>query len=292
MKKTSLIRKATETDVASIKSLLQQCFLQAEDIPRENQIFWIVKKDMKITGVVGIENFGLSGLLRSFAVHPDFRGQAIGAGLLHHAMEEAVNLGIESLYLCTDTAARYFEKHNWIYIRRESVSEKVLQSDEFRSAWSDGTSCMFFPLKEGIVKKAVEAFLSGFNCAQSVFSSFAATMGLEEKESLKITSGFGAGICYKGEICGAVTGAYMALGLKYGRWKSEDTEAKEKTYSLMREFDREFTARNNSIYCKHLLEDDISTPEGWKKIHEAHRFQTHCPRFVKDAAEIAEKLMK
>jgi C_GCAxxG_C_C family probable redox protein len=125
-----------------------------------------------------------------------------------------------------------------------------------------------------------------------VFSSFAPALGIGVTESLKITSGFGAGICYKGEICGAVSGAYMALGLKYGRWQSEDAEAKEKTYALMREFDGQFIARNGSLYCNKLLEGDMSTPEGRKQINDAHRFKTHCPRFVKDAAEIAKKLIE
>jgi len=292
MEKTYPIRKATEADMPSILSLLKQCSLPTEDIPRENQIFWVMKNEREITGVIGLENYNPFSLLRSFAVHPAFRGKNLGAGLLYHAVEQADKLGMESLYLCTNTAARYFEKHQWIYIRKESVSSAVLQSEEFRSDWPDSTSCMFLPLKNGPVKKAVETYLSGFNCSQAVFSSFAPAMGLGEKEALKITSGFGAGICYKGEICGAVSGAYMALGLKYGRWKSEDADSKEKTYALMREFDKQFMARNGSLYCNRLLEGDMSTQEGRKAINDAHRFKTHCPRFVKDAAEIAGNLIE
>jgi C_GCAxxG_C_C family probable redox protein len=292
MEKTYPIRKALEADLPSILLLLQQSSLPTEDIPRENQFFWVVEKDREIAGVIGIENYGRSGLLRSFVVHPSCRRQSIGASLLQHAIKEADKLGVESLFLCTNTAAGYFEKHHWIYIRRESVSEEIRQSEEFNCEWPDSTLCMYLPLREGAVKNAVETYLAGFNCAQAVFSSFAPAMGLSAKESLKIASGFGAGICYKGEICGAVSGAYMALGLKYGRWQSEDAEAREKTYALMREFDRQFIARNGSLYCNRLLEGDMSTPEGRKKIHESHRFKTHCPRFVKDAAEIAERLME
>lgn len=291
MEKTYPIRKAREEELPSVVSLLQQCSLPTEDIPHENQTFWVVQRDRDIAGVVGIETYGLSGLLRSFAVHPALRGQNMGASLLHHAVEEADKLGMESLYLCTNTAARYFEKHHWIYIRKDSVSAEVLRSEEFNCDWPDSTFCMFLPLREGVVKKAVETYLSGFNCAQAVFSSFAPAMGLSAKEALKITSGFGAGIGYKGEICGAVSGAYMALGLKYGRWQSEDTEAREKTYALMKEFDKEFLTRNGSLYCNRLLEGDMSTPEGRQAIKDAHRFKTHCPRFVKDAAEITAKLM-
>jgi C_GCAxxG_C_C family probable redox protein len=292
MEKTCPIQKASKADMPSVLSLLKQCSLPTEDIPHDNQVFWVAKKDQEIAGVIGLEKYEPSGLLRSFAVHPSHRGKTIGARLLYYAIGQADKLEIESLYLCTDTAARYFEKYNWIYVRRESVSEKVQQSEEFRSAWSASTCCMFLPIRENVVKKAVETYLSGFNCAQAVFSSFAPVLGLGVKESLKITSGFGAGICYKGEICGAVSGAYMALGLKYGRWKSEDATAREKTYALMREFDLQFMTRNGSLYCNKLLDGDMSTPEGRKKINDAHRFKTHCPRFVKDAAEIAGKLME
>jgi C_GCAxxG_C_C family probable redox protein len=292
MKKPYSISKAHEKDMPEIISLLQQCSLPAEDLYDDKQIFWTAKSEDRIVGTASIENYHPDGLFRSFAVHPSYRKQGIGAALLDHVMKESEKRGIESLYLCTDTAALYFEKHKWLYVTRDAVDEKVRQSQEFRSPWSAGTACMYFPVKEGHVKTAVQYYQSGFNCAQSVFSSFAPVMGVGTKEALKITSGFGAGICYKGEVCGAVSGAYMAIGLKYGRWKSEDAAAKENTYALMKEFDRRFIARNGSLYCNQLLEGDMSTPEGRMKINDERKFKTHCPRFVKDAAEIAGKLME
>jgi len=292
MEKTCQIKKSTEADIPAIISLLKECSLPFEDIPRDNQIFWIAIENEQVKGTIAIEDYQPYGLLRSFAVHPSFRKQSIGAALLRHATGQSDNMGLESLYLCTDTAALYFEKYKWIYINRDTVHAKVQQSEEFRSSWSAATACMFYPVRCGYVKTAVENFQSGFNCAQSIFSSFAPAMGVGFKEALKITSGFGAGICYKGEVCGAVSGAYMALGLKYGRWKAEDAAAKEKTYDLMREFDRQFIALHGSLYCNRLLEGDMSTQEGLKKINEERKFKTHCPRFVKDATVIAEKLME
>jgi C_GCAxxG_C_C family probable redox protein len=291
MEETYQIKKAADADIPDVINLLKQCSLPVEDIPRNNQIFWIATKNQQVQGTIGIEEYQPYGLLRSFAVNPSYRKQGIGADLLYHAIKQADKMGVESLYLCTDTAALYFEAHNWVYISRESVHAMIQQSEEFRSTWSASTACMFIPVRDGFVRTAIENFQSGFNCAQSVLSAFAPALGLGTKEALKITSGFGAGICYKGEVCGAVSGAYMALGLKYGRWKTEDAEAKELTYSLMREFDRQFIARNGSLYCNQLLEGDMSTQEGLKKINEKRKFKTHCPRFVKDGAEITEKLM-
>ena len=116
-------------------------------------------------------------------------------------------------------------------------------------------------------------------------------MGLEEVNALKIASGFGAGIAYMGDICGAVTGAFMAIGLKYGRSEVEDSAAKEKTYKMINEFVRIFKEKNGSIKCNELLDTDVSTEEGLKKAHAENKFTTVCPKMVRDSAGILEQLI-
>ena len=64
------------------------------------------------------------------------------------------------------------------------------------------------------------------------------------------------------QTCGAVTGAFMVLGLKYGNDDIHYKEAKERVYKLVREFSHRFESRNNSIICRELLGCDISNPEG------------------------------
>jgi C_GCAxxG_C_C family probable redox protein len=141
------------------------------------------------------------------------------------------------------------------------------------------------------VNEAEACFSSGFNCCQSVLSAYGKELGLGEKEALKIASGFGAGIAYMGDICGAVTGAFMLIGLKYGRFEAEDAAAKDKTYKLIREFVRLFKEKNGSIKCNELLDTDVNTEEGLKKAYEADKFSTVCPKMVRDAAEIAGRLL-
>jgi C_GCAxxG_C_C family probable redox protein len=85
-----------------------------------------------------------------------------------------------------------------------------------------------------------KCFAEGFNCAQSVFSPFCEDLGLDKKTALKISSGFGGGMAHMNETCGAVTGAFMALGLKYGRFIANDIDAKAKTNGLVHEFAKEF----------------------------------------------------
>src|SRR4030066_652072 len=88
-------------------------------------------------------------------------------------------------------------------------------------------------VKKTAGEKAEENFKIGFNCAESVLKSLADEMGIECSCIPKIATGFGAGLGRHGEICGAITGAVMALGLKYGRADTKDPEGKEKDYSIV-----------------------------------------------------------
>ena len=142
------------------------------------------------------------------------------------------------------------------------------------------------------VKQSVSCFKEGFNCSQSVFSTFAVEMGMDRDTALKVSQAFGGGMGGKmGETCGAVTGAFMVIGLKYGRVRVDDDEAKRKTYALVQEFTRRFKARNGTIVCRELLGCDIGTPDGERIAKEAKLFSTLCPGFVRDAAEIVEEIL-
>jgi len=140
------------------------------------------------------------------------------------------------------------------------------------------------------VEEAAAYFEQGFSCSQAVFATYAGSLGLKPEIALPIADAFGAGMGGMAETCGAVTGAFMVIGLKYGRVHPEDAEAKEKTRRLIKEFVRRFKNRHGSITCKTLLDVDISTDEGMKAAREKGLFDTHCPKFVRDAAEILEKL--
>jgi C_GCAxxG_C_C family probable redox protein len=95
-----------------------------------------------------------------------------------------------------------------------------------------------------------------------------------------------------GETCGVVTGSMIALGLKHGKTKASDDDAKEKTYRLVLELVDKFKARNGSIVCRELLDCDMSTPEGLQDFKDRNLLETHCVRFVKDAAEILDEILK
>lgn len=139
-------------------------------------------------------------------------------------------------------------------------------------------------------QSAVETFHNNFNCSQSVFSVFAEELGLDRETALKIACCFGGGMrC--GEVCGAVTGALMAIGLKHGHYKPEDSAAKADAYQKACLFTEQFKQKNKSIICKELLGCDLSLPEGQKAAAEQGLFATICPKMVEDAVEIAQNII-
>lgn len=139
---------------------------------------------------------------------------------------------------------------------------------------------------------AVSCFNSGFSCSQAVLSTYSEELGMDKETAFKVACAFGAGMGRMAETCGAVTGAFMVLGLKYGKFKADDEAAKEKTYAFVNEFSRRFKARNGTIVCKELLGADMSTPEGMKYAKEHKLAAKLCPKYVRDAAEIVEEILK
>ncbi len=136
---------------------------------------------------------------------------------------------------------------------------------------------------------AASYFNKTFNCSQSVFVAFAAQNGMPEELALKLASPFGSGFARQGEVCGAVTGALLALGLRYG---TETPAGKGDIYRISQEFLRQFKARHGTLLCRGLIACDIATPEGYEQAAEKGVFRTICPDLVRDAVEFTQKLME
>jgi C_GCAxxG_C_C family probable redox protein len=138
------------------------------------------------------------------------------------------------------------------------------------------------------VQDAVACFKDGFNCSQAILSTYCDAFGLDEKTAMQISCGLGAGMGRLQETCGAVTGAYLLIGLKYGKFIKEDDPAKEKTYALVREFAKQFEERNKTTNCRELLGIDLMNGDRQTAIE---RVKTLCPKMVQDAAEIIEQML-
>ena len=141
------------------------------------------------------------------------------------------------------------------------------------------------------VEKALDIFNKGFNCAQSVLYAFSEDFGLNGNMALRIGGAFGSGIARMGNICGAVNGAFMVIGLKHAKLSPDDNKEKERAYKLARIFFEKFISRHSSIICKELLGYDMSKPEEFKIINERNLTSLLCPEFVQSAVEILEEIL-
>ncbi|KJS23640.1 MAG: C_GCAxxG_C_C family protein [Clostridiaceae bacterium BRH_c20a] len=141
-------------------------------------------------------------------------------------------------------------------------------------------------------EEAVALFNQGFSCSQAVLSVFASEFNLDKTAALRVAGGFGGGMGNLGETCGAVTGAFMVIGLKHGRTNIDDRIAKGKTYGFVRDFAQIYSAKRGSIKCKELLGCDLNTPEGMSYARENNLFKTLCPGLVEMAVEVLEEILQ
>ena len=140
-------------------------------------------------------------------------------------------------------------------------------------------------LKEQIA----ELFQSGLNCSQIVLSYFCEKYQMSKEEGIRIGCGFGGGV-RAGELCGAVSGAIMVIGLKYGNGQAEDFVSKNECYQRTQEFTKMFRQQKGSIVCRDLLGCDISTKEGMENAQKERLFQTLCVEAVVSAIKILDEL--
>jgi C_GCAxxG_C_C family probable redox protein len=141
------------------------------------------------------------------------------------------------------------------------------------------------------VEQAVAYFAAGYLCSQSLLLAYAPSLAVEPGMAARIAAPFGAGMGRMGRTCGAVTGALMVIGVRYGHRAAGDEERKEHTFELVREFLSQFEARNGSVVCRDLLGYDVSTAEGLESARAAGLFEIRCPKLVRDAAEIVGQIL-
>ncbi len=139
---------------------------------------------------------------------------------------------------------------------------------------------------------AVRRFQEGRNCAQAVLSSFCPGLRLGGGAALRVACGFGGGMGRRGEVCGAVSGAIMALGLRYGGGKRGGRAAVERTYRKVRELARGFERERGALRCRPLLGGcDLSTVRGHGRFRKRGLREKVCVPCVRTAARLLEELL-
>ena len=139
-------------------------------------------------------------------------------------------------------------------------------------------------------KTVADRFKNGIACSQIVFSELSDDVGINKDDARKIASLFGGGI-WSGEVCGAFTGALMALGLKYGHCKEGDVDAQNIGMSKLMEFKSKFEKEYGSVVCRKIMGYDLSVPEEMKMIEEKGLFENFCPKLVCRTIQIAEDML-
>lgn len=141
---------------------------------------------------------------------------------------------------------------------------------------------------------AAQYFLRGYGCAQAVLASFAPDYGLEETLALRIATGFGSGMGRLCQVCGALTGGFMVIGLKHGKVLADGNRYgpnTETTYRLVAELAEKFKQRNGSIICRELIGYDLSDPQQRAHVVELGLFKTLCGKCIQDAVELLEETL-
>lgn len=141
-------------------------------------------------------------------------------------------------------------------------------------------------------EKAVNYFSQKLHCSQSVLATFADECGITEEQAIKLGSCFGTGM-RKGEVCGAVTGSLMVLGLMYGQNKVGDAEGRQRTNKVDDLMMNRFKKKCGSYLCNDLLGCDVRTMEGVVQYCLDNKlFTDFCQKMVAVAVEVVEIIMK
>jgi C_GCAxxG_C_C family probable redox protein len=138
-------------------------------------------------------------------------------------------------------------------------------------------------------KRSRELFQSGYYCAESVLLAVAESKGIQSELIPKIATGFCSGISRTCGICGAVSGAIMAINLLQGR--SSPTESVTEAYDTVRKLLSMFETRFGSTNCRDLVGCDLGTEEGQRKFKEGNLIE-HCTNYTEEATRMAMTLIQ
>lgn len=145
-------------------------------------------------------------------------------------------------------------------------------------------------VKDDRIKNAATAFDSGYNCAQAVIMAFPELLAEKQDLIIKQSLGFGGGMGRLQEVCGAVTGGIMVIGLHLGS-DIPDKENKEFVYNRVRELGDRFRTLWGTIKCSDLLGVNLRTEEGQELHISLHQKERICHKCVANAVEIVDDIL-
>lgn len=143
------------------------------------------------------------------------------------------------------------------------------------------------------IQKAKDLFESGCNCSQAVICAYSDLFGMDEITAMRVSEGFGGGMGRMRLTCGAVSGMFMLVGLKYGKGVPKDLETRTKVYDTVQKMAKEFEEMNGTIVCGDLL--GINKPNDTSAVPTERNSEFYkkrpCVGCVEDCAKIVEKYL-
>lgn len=249
-----------------------------------------------IVGAVNIRHYLNESLLLNGGhigdgVRPSERRKGIGTAMVGLALEECLKLGIDKVLMVCDKENIGSAKtiiNNGGVLQNEIVEDGV----EEQRYWITLKENAHYPTIhiKSRVEKAVENFMTGYNCAQSVFITYADLFGIDREMALKLSCPMGGGMGRMREVCGTVSSMSLLGGLMIGNTDPENQDAKTASYELTRLMADEFKEVNGTIICREILgileREESAAPSERTAEYYASR---PCARIVRSAAEILEK---
>lgn len=141
------------------------------------------------------------------------------------------------------------------------------------------------------IERAANLFTQGYNCSQSVAIAFSDLTGLDVESSAKLASSFGAGMGCLREVCGAVSGMFLVLGILYGYSDPEDVLGKREHYAAVQQLAEKFRAEAGSIICREILKNQAANPTPSLRTEEYYA-KRPCARMVMLAASILDSYIR
>lgn len=148
-------------------------------------------------------------------------------------------------------------------------------------------------MNEEKARKAREYFLQGYNCSQSVLAAWCEELGLDMNTALRISACFGGGMGRLREVCGACSGAFMVIGLKYGYTEGRDFKTKSENYAMVQKFAARFKEENgfDSIICREMLGlNGASDPTPEKRTEQYYK-KRPCPDMIALASGLLDEFI-
>ena len=129
---------------------------------------------------------------------------------------------------------------------------------------------------EARVHRAVDNFMQGYGCCQSVVAAFADLYGMDDLTAKRVGAGFGGGVGRLRMMCGAVSGLVILAGLDCGQTEGADREGKSACYKVVQELLARFKEQNGSVVCAELL-----GLKGYEKAHSSYVASERTAEFYK-----------